>query len=371
MVDLLEYEGKNLFKIYSITVPSSYLIRNIKELKNINDENVVKAQVPTGHRGVNGGVIKIKNKLEAANAIESINRRNFNGFKPESFLIEKLVRHKNELYVGLTLDRSNKSIVLIVSPAGGVDIEKVPQKLIKKFNIDIFAGMQGYIKREAFKFTKLDTKYQESFYSLMDNLWKVFVGKDCELVEINPLAVTESELIALDSKITIEDDSLFRHPEYKKEYTSSDPIEAEAKRKNISFVRLDGNIGLIANGAGLTLATIDQIKMAGGNAGDFLDLGGTDDPSKVEEAINLVVKTKPKVIFINIFGGVTKADTVAKGIVGAIRSLKNITVVVRLKGINDEKGRQLLKANSIAAFTDISQAINKVVEVSKNGNINE
>ncbi len=365
MVDLLEHEGKKIFKSYGISIPSGYIIHSFKEVKKPEKECVVKAQVPSGHRGINGGVVKVKEKEEILKAINKISSINFNGFKATSFLVEEMVPHTKEVYVGLTLDRSRKMPVLILSPSGGVDIEHVPANQIKKFYLDILLGMQNYIKWEAFNFIGLSENYREIFYTLMERLWNVFTGEDCELVEINPLAVTSSGLVALDSKVTIEDDALFRHKNYQKEYTSLDPLEAEAKRKDIAFVRLGGDIGLIANGAGLTLATIDQIKLAGGSAGDFLDLGGTDDPEKVAEAINLVKKAKPKVVFINIFGGVTKADTVAEGIIKAIKdSDTNPKIIVRLMGVNNQRGIQLLKANGIDAFTDISEAVKKAVEVS-------
>ena len=271
----------------------------------------------------------------------------------------------------MTLDRSNKSPVLLVSPEGGVDIENIPKTRIKGLDLDIFIGMLDYQKRRAFEFIGLDEKYRVQFYSILSSMWRIFTEKDAELVEINPLAVTDSELIALDSKVSIEDDSLFRHSEYKRDEYSSDELEMKAKKKGISFVRLNGNIGLIANGAGLTLATIDQIKLNGGVAGDFLDLGGTDDPARVAEAIELVKESNPKVLFINIFGGVTKADTVAEGIIQAINKL-NITfkIVVRLKGFNEVKGKELLRKNGIDAFTDMEEAIKEVVKLAGYGNSN-
>ena len=369
MVDLLEFEGKKLFKSYGIEIPSGKLIHSTSDLNDFKEEQVIKAQVPTGHRGVNGGVVKFKNKEEFILAFNKISLLKFNGFKPTAFLVEKAIKHNKELYVALTLDRNNKSPVLLVSSNGGVDIEKIPKSRIKSIDLDIFMGMQEYIKRQALKFIGLDYKYKEQFYALLDSMWKLFTEKDAELVEINPLAVTDTQLIALDSKISIEDDSLFRHEEYKRDEYSSDELEMKAKKKGISFVRLNGNIGLIANGAGLTLATIDQIKLAGGMAGDFLDLGGTDDPARVAEAIELVKDSNPKVLFINIFGGVTKADTVAEGIVQAINKL-NITfkIVVRLKGFNEAKGKELLKKNGIDAFTDMGEAIQEVVKLANYGN---
>jgi succinyl-CoA synthetase beta subunit len=366
MVDLLEFEGKRLFKKYGIKIPKGYVINSISDINPLEKECVVKAQVPTGHRGKSGGVVKVKSKEELKKAIENVSKVDFSGFKAKFFLIEEAIPHKKEIYIGLTLDRSNKTPILLVSPFGGVDVEKIPKKGIKSFKINIFLGMVDYIKRQAFSFIRLDEIYKEQFYSLLNSMWQIFIKEDAELVEINPLALSNLGLIALDSKVTIEDDALFRHTEYKKYEYSTDPLEMKAKEKGISFVRLGGNIGLIANGAGLTLATIDQIKLAGGNAGDFLDLGGTDDPAKVEEAIELVKDSSPKVLLINIFGGVTKADTVAEGVVNAIKKLNiRFKIVVRLKGFNEERGKEILRRNGIEAFTDLEETIRKAVELSR------
>ena len=266
MVDLLEFEGKKLFKSYGIEIPKSQLIHSVTDFNGFGEEKVIKAQVPTGHRGVNGGVLKFKNKEEFIKAFNKISSLTFNGFKPTSFLVEEAIKHKKELYAALTLDRNNKSPVLLVSQEGGVDIEKIPKSRIKRLDLDIFIGMIDYQKRQAFEFMGLDEKYRLQFYSILDSLWRIFTDKDAELVEINPLAATDTQLMALDSKVSIEDDSLFRHQEYKRDEYSSDELEMKAKKKGISFVRLNGNIGLIANGAGLTLATIDQIKLNGGMA---------------------------------------------------------------------------------------------------------
>lgn len=371
MVDLLEFEGKKLFRLYNIEIPKGQLIHSIGDIKDFKEENVIKAQVPTGHRGINGGVLKFKSKEEFVTAFNKISSLTFNGFKPTSFLVENAIKHNKELYVALTLDRNNKSPVLLISSEGGVDIEKIPKNKIKHLDLDIFIGMLDYQKRQAFKFIGLEDNYKLQFYNILDSMWKIFTDKDAELVEINPLAVTDTQLIALDSKVSIEDDSLFRHPEYKRDEYSSDELEMKAKKKGISFVRLNGNIGLIANGAGLTLATIDQIKLAGGMAGDFLDLGGTDDPARVAEAIELVKESNPKVLFINIFGGVTKADTVAEGIVQAINKL-NIAfkIVVRLKGFNEANGKELLRKNGIDAFTNMAEAIQEVVKLANYGDSN-
>ncbi len=224
MVNLLEFEGKKLFKSFGINIPTGQLIHSIKDFKNFREEHVIKAQVPTGHRGVNGGVLKFKTREEFIIAFDKVSSLTFNGFKPTSFLVEKAIKHNKELYVALTLDRNNKSPILLVSSEGGVDIEKIPKNRIKSLDLDTFLGILDYQIRQAFKFTGLDERYWPQFYNILSSMWKIFTEKDAELVEINPLAVTDSGLIALDSKVSIEDDSLFRHPEYKRDEYSSDEI---------------------------------------------------------------------------------------------------------------------------------------------------
>ncbi|MCL4399141.1 succinate--CoA ligase subunit beta [Candidatus Parvarchaeota archaeon] len=365
MVDLLEHSGKSLFKKYGITVPDGMLVRTADEIPPKIMESVVKAQVPTGHRGKSGGVMIVKNRAEAVSAINKMSGMAFSGFKPEGFLLEEAVQHNIELYVALTLDRSAGKSVLLVSRNGGVDIEAMPKNEIARFKIEELIGITEYTKREAFSFLHLEEKYRSAFFSMINGLWKLYSERDAELVEINPLAVSSGSLVALDAKISIDDDALFRQEEIPRPKLL-DSLESEARQLGISFVRLSGNIGLIANGAGLTMATIDKMHLMGGDAGNFLDLGGTDDPSKVIQAIGLVMREKPKVLLINIFGGVTKADTVAEGIIAAVRKLRpNFKIVARLRGFNEAKGREILEKEGINAFIDMDQAIKAAISMSK------
>ncbi len=210
---------------------------------------------------------------------------------------------------------------LITSSRGGVEIESVGDAEIDRQPIDPFPGLTGYQKRRAAKVLGLTGGPAKSLDRLLEALWRLFNGEDAELVEINPLAVVEDGLVALDAKVIIEDDAAFRHPEFAEIRDDRTPLEEIAREKDIAFVQLDGNIGVIANGAGLTMATLDVLQEFGGRPGIFLDLGGTDDPKKVTEAFLLMSQARPKAVFLNIFGGVTRCDTVAKGLVEAMRQV--------------------------------------------------
>ena len=366
MVDLEEHEGKLLFKEYGIKVPESRLIKSGRDIRELHGNYVIKAQVPTGHRGTSGGVVKVSTKKQAMSAIEKIKKLDFNGFRAEKFLLEKFTEHTKEFYLSLVLDRGERSVMLIASRKGGVDIERVDKAYIKKIDIDIFIGVPDYRKRELSKFLGLDGELQPQFSSMLDSMWRLYRKEDAELVEINPLALSKEGLVALDSKIIIEDDALFRHDKYLRFRNPADPIESKAEKIGVTFVRLDGKVGVIANGAGLNLATIDQIKLKGGEAADFLDLSGTDDPEKVSQAVELVMETGPRVILINIFGGVTKADTVATGISEAIIKLKpKCPILVRLRGFNEEEGIRILKKNNIRTFEGMDEAIEEAVKLAR------
>ena len=368
MVNLLEYEGKALFKKYNIRMPAGKVIHNEKEVPAFKKEKVLKAQVPTGHRGKNGGVVIVKDSADARNAIKTMKKINFDGFFSKDFLLEDKVKHPTELYLSIALDRSKRAPVLLASDRGGVNIEEIPKENIFIFTLiskNNSLGITNLIEQELFTKLNLEKDTREAFYELIDSMWRLYQEEDAELVEINPLAVLKNGFIALDSKIVIDDDALFRHPDIKVPL-STDPLELAAKKQNMSFVRLGGDIGLIANGAGLTMATIDMIAEKGGTTGDFLDLGGTDDPKKVAAAVGLIANLHPKALLINIFGGVTKADTVAEGIVAAVDSLKpDFRIFVRLSGFGTEKGKETLRKKDIDAYDGADEAINAVVSYTR------
>ncbi len=364
MVDLLEYEGKRLFKKYGIPVPEFKVITKESDVPEFNERMVVKAQVPTGGRGKRGGVRVVNNREEAIKAINEIKQINFDGYYSKAFILEKAYEVKKELYLSVTLDRSLELPIVLASPEGGVDINSVPQEKIYKKGINPFVGVTDYIKREVAKFLGLQGDLANQVGQILNGLYRIYDEMDASLAEINPLALTDQGLVALDSKVTIEDDALFRHKNIPVRYFGLDKIEVMAKKKGLSFVKLEGDIGIIANGAGLNMATIDLIALAGGRPANFFDLGGTDDPQKVIQAIELASKVTNKVLFINIFGGVTRCDTVANGVVEAIKRLKpKFKLVVRIRGANEEEGRRILLENGIESILNLDEAVEKVVKL--------
>ncbi len=364
MVDFLEYEGKELFKRYGIPVPNFHVIRAPEDVPEFNGRMVVKAQVPTGGRGKRGGVRIVNSRDEAIKAIQEISQISFDGFKPEAFVLEDAVNVKRELYISVTLDRSVELPIVLASAEGGVDINSVPQEKIYRHAINPFVGVTQYLKRELSSFLGLSSEKAEQLGKILEGLYKIYDEMDASLAEINPLADTDSGLLALDSKITIEDDALFRHKDITPKYYILDPVEREAKEKGLAFVKLEGDIGIIANGAGLNMATIDLIALNGGKPADFFDLGGTDDPQKVVDALRLASKVTHKVLFVNIFGGVTKCDTVARGIVQAFKELKpSFKLVVRVRGANEDEGRRILEENGIRSLLNLDEAVKEVIRL--------
>jgi succinyl-CoA synthetase beta subunit len=333
---LLEHMGKELFKKYDISIPKGHVVRQKKDLTSVKIPFpwVMKSQVLVGGRGKAGGIKIADNLSEAEQKFEQLLSMEIKGEKVKSILIEEKLTIEKEHYLSFYLDRENRQYLMMFSEKGGVNIESMAEEVIKTL-INPSIGIQSYHIRVLPKHVR----------NIAKNLFYLFVENDCELAEINPLVVSTDKVFAADAKITIDNNSLYRHGDIPKEDIELTPLEKEAREKNIAFVQLDGTIGVIANGAGLTMATLDSINEFNGKGGVFLDLGGTDDPVKVKEAFELMVKARPKVIFLNLFGGITKCDTVAKGI---IEFMENNTVecpvVARIKGMNEETARQMLKA---------------------------
>ena len=394
MVKLLEYQGKELFLKYGINVPKSTLLKDKTDIPEIKAPSFLKAQVPVGHRGERGGIVKVTNKAEAEKAMKDISKIKFDGYAADVFLLEEEIPHTGEFYVSISLDRSAKLPVLLISNKGGIDIEKIEDTEIHRYIINPFIGIPDYFSRRISRQLSIPDISQKSLSRILNAVFDVYKNEDAELVEINPLILNpkirirspqkvisadekleetvppesmQNDFMALDSKVVIEDDAMFRHMEIT-DHTLKwlDPLEMEAKKKGISFVRLGGDIGLIANGAGLTMATLDIIKANGGSPGDFLDLGGTDDPNKVVEAFNLVEKTDPKALLINIFGGVTKCDSVAQGLLEAIDKTKPaFPITVRLRGFNEKEAVELLAKRGITALSGLEDAIRQTIFSSK------
>ncbi len=355
---LFEYRAKAVLMKHGIPVPEGFVVTSSEQIRRITGPSMVKAQVLIGGRGKAGGIKQADNVDEAKKAAAAIIGMNIKGYVAREALIERKLDVARELYLGLTIDRSRRCLLLMASPDGGMDIESVPEDRILMLPIDPLIGFQPFMSRRVAAFMDLPKEQQTELVRICERLVQLAIHEDAELAEINPLVVTkDGKLVAGDAKVTIDSDALFRHPEFEKFEEDLTPLEAKARDLDIAFVQLDGNIGVIANGAGLTMATLDSINMFGGKAGVFLDLGGTDDPEKVKMAMILMREANPKVVLLNIFGGITKCDTVAKGVLEAIGPEKSPTpIVARIKGVNEEIARDMLKNAGMIPASGLSEA---------------
>ncbi len=370
MVKLSEWRGKELFRRYGVEVPRGAVARSSEEATEIVRSGavplpcVVKAQVLAGGRGKGGAVRFASTLAETSEAANEILSTRFKGEPVREVLVEEKLAIGAELYLSLTLDRSARVPLLLVSAQGGVEIESVEADALTAVPIHPFVGLVGYEKRRALRALGLAGNAAKSADRLLDCLWKIFEAEDAELVEVNPLAVVGERVVALDAKVVIEDDATFRHPDYADVRDDRTPLEEIAREKDIAFVQLDGNIGVIANGAGLTMATLDVLQQFGGRPGVFLDLGGTDDPAKVTEAFLLMARAKPAAVFLNIFGGVTRCDTVARGLVEAMKGVpegERFPLVARIRGNAETEGLAILREAGVTSMKDLKDSVQAVV----------
>ncbi|MCI4353229.1 MAG: acetate--CoA ligase family protein [Thermoplasmata archaeon] len=370
MVKLAEWRGKEIFRRCGIPVPTGVVVRSVEEADGavrsaaVALPVVVKAQVLAGGRGKGGAVRFAASSEELRSVVVGMLGMEFKGETVKELLLEPKVVVGRELYLSIALDRTARLPVLLASGQGGVEIESMADDQLVHLPIHPFVGLTAYEKRRVGGAFALSTPASTELGRLLDAVWKAFQAEDAELVEINPLAVVDGHLVALDAKVIIEDDAGFRHPEYADLRDDRTPLEEIAREKGIAFVQLDGDIGVIANGAGLTMATLDVLGQFGGRPGVFLDLGGTDDPAKVTEAALLMAKAHPSVVFLNIFGGVTRCDTVARGLVAAMTLVPEsdrFPLIARIRGNNEEEGRAILHSAGITALSDLKASAQAVV----------
>lgn len=351
---LMEHAGKELFKRYGIPVPEGHIVERKDDLRTITIPLpwVMKSQVLVGGRGKAGG-IKFADTLEEAEKIfDTLMDMEIKGERVKKILVEEKLAMEREYYLSFILDRSKRAYLMMFSYEGGVDIESMAEKILK-IPISPLAGLQGHHLR----------RLPKEVRDVAQQLFRVFVEGDCELAEINPLAIVSGKPVAADAKVVIDNNALYRHPEISQETTELTELEREAREKGIAFVQLDGTIGVIANGAGLTMATLDALNEFGGRGGVFLDLGGTDDPERVRDAFELMIKAHPKVIFLNLFGGITKCDTVARGIIEFMKHHEvNCPVVARIKGMNEEQAREMLQ-DYVIPVSSFEDAAKKAAEL--------
>jgi succinyl-CoA synthetase beta subunit len=355
-MNLFEYQGKDLYKKYSITTPKSIFINSISDLTEnhgLSFPLVVKAQVQVGGRGKAGGIKVAKNHQELEEHIDAILGMDIKGHKVESLLIEEASEIISEYYISFTLDRSEKKYLMMLSSKGGMDIEEVaansPEDLIKIY-ISPSLGLESKIITQAIKDANLNLDYIDELHEIISNLYKLFTEGDCDLVEVNPLAITNQGVSALDSKVSLDMNAIYRHDDFKK-YEEEIPIpesEKFAKSKGLNFIKLDGSVGIIGNGAGLVMSTLDVVAEHGGKAANFCDIGGGAKAETVTAALE-VLESEEEVtsVLINIFGGITRCDLVAEGIVEATKGkVLKWPLIVRLDGTNSKEGLEILSKNA-------------------------
>ena len=382
-----EFQAKDILRKYGVCVPRGKAISEGRDASKIFQEIgsnrcVVKAQILAGGRGKGGGIQIATTSAEAQASAAGMlgtylvtHQTNQKGIEIKYVLIEEAVSIKKELYLAITIDRSLQTPMLIASAEGGIEIEEVakksPDSIIKE-PMDIFFGVHPFqIRRMASRLgiskissTRLD--------NLVTNLFRAFINNDCSLLEINPLAVTvDDELCALDAKMDIDDNALYRHPEFEQmsQYQDVSPVESLAKKYKLSYISLDGNIGCLVNGAGLAMATMDIIKLHGGEPANFLDVGGDASLEQVTQAFKIILSdSKVKAILINIFGGIMKCDVIASGIIQAIQEVGiHIPLVVRLEGTNVDIAKKILTNSGLSVISakDMKEAASFVVKASK------
>ena len=373
-----EYQARELLASYGVAVPPGRVARSAEEAVAIASEIglpvVIKAQVLVGGRGKAGGVRLAHTEKEVREAANKILTLTIKDIPVETVLVARAVDIRKEYYLSVTVDRANKKVVCIVSASGGVDIEelavKEPEKILKHY-ID---PLQGPDERQLRGF--LGAVFPESLLDqaaeALLNLYRLLIDKDCSLVEINPYAqVDETTLIAADAKINFDDNGLAKHADVEALRTAEEYSreEIQAKEAGLSFVSLDGDIGCIVNGAGLAMATMDLIKLFGGQPANFLDVGGSSSPQKVLTALQILTRNKNlKAILINIFGGITRCDDIARGILIAREQIDlPVPLVIRLIGTNEKEGRDLLEQAGLEAASEMTAAVKKVIQRAKAG----
>jgi len=389
-MNIHEYQGKEILRQFGVTVPKGIVAFSAEEAKKAAEQLfseqgggvvVVKAQIHAGGRGKAGGVKLAKSADEAYDIAKQMlgtklvtHQTGPEGKVVHRLLVEEGMNIDKEFYLGITLDRATSCNVLMVSTEGGMEIERVaeesPEKLLK-IQVDPLYGLQGFHAREAAFFLGLEGDQFKNAIKFIGMLYDAYVKADCSIAEINPLVVTkEGKVIALDAKINFDDNALFRHKDFAdmRDISEEDPLEVDASNSKLNYVRLDGNVGCMVNGAGLAMATMDMIQLAGGKPANFLDVGGGANPQTVQEGFRIILSDpNVKAILVNIFGGIVRCDRVAGGIIQAAKNIDiHVPVIVRLEGTNadiaqkmlDESGLNLVAAKGLR---DAAQKVNEAL----------
>ena len=373
-----EYQAKEIFAQYGIPINPGYVCHTVDDAVKAYEKLdsslvVVKAQVLTGGRGKSGGVKLAKDTVEMRNHTANILGMDIKGYTVDRILLAKAEDIEAEYYVSYVIDRNTKSPLLMLSREGGVDIEEVADKTpdkIYKIPIDTTIGVPDYLARQAAFFLFDEIKEVRQAAAILQRLYKLFIENDASLAEINPLILTpDKRVVAIDAKMTFDKNALYRQKKISQLYepTEEEKKEQEAKNKGFSYVHLGGDIGCMVNGAGLAMTTMDMIKLYGGTPSNFLDIGGSSNPTKVVEAMKLLISDQDvRVVLINIFGGITRCDDVARGLLEAFKQIDtDIPIVIRLTGTNEVEGRALLEGSKFYLAETMGEATRKAVELAQ------
>ena len=378
-MNIHEYQAKDVLRSYGVPIPPGDVASTAEEAeqiaRKIGRTVVVKAQVHAGGRGKAGGVKLAKTPEETREIASKILGMQIKGLTVEKVLVTDAAEIASEAYVGIILDRASKKPVFMVSPAGGIDIEEVaastPEKIMR-LPIDTRYGLMPFQAMELGFFLYPDAPKARAAAKIMQQLYRAFMENGASLAEINPLVVTPNgDVIALDAKISIDDNELDRLPKIAalRDESAEEPSEVQARNASLTFIKLEGNVGCVVNGAGLAMATMDLVKFYGGEPANFLDIGGSSNPEKVVNALKIITADPSvKAILFNIFGGITRTDDVANGIVTATKQnpLK-VPIVIRLTGTNEEIALKILTENGFSAMTDMDEAVQKAVQLATGG----
>jgi succinyl-CoA synthetase beta subunit len=376
-VNLHEYQGRALFRAAGIPMPDGDVASTPSEAeaiaRRVGGTVVVKAQVHAGGRGKAGGVKLAKNPAEVSEAAEKILGMTIKGLEVKKVLVVPAAEIASEAYVGLVMDRASQRPVFMVSPAGGIDIEEVAAKTpdkIRRLAVDPRYGLLPHQAMGLALFLYQDFVKARAAARIMEQLYGVFTSNGCSLAEINPLVTTpDGKVVALDAKVSLDDNELDRRPDLAllRDESAEDPSEVQARRANLTFIKLSGNVGCCVNGAGLAMATMDLVKFYGGEPANFLDIGGSSNPDKVVTALRIITADPAvKAILFNIFGGITRTDDVANGIKTALAQFPvKVPIVVRLTGTNEAEAVKILQGIGMTALSDMDQAVERVVALAR------
>jgi succinyl-CoA synthetase beta subunit len=381
-MDLLEYQGKQLFARHGVPVPSGQPAKTVEDAVNVADQIgypcVVKAQVLIGGRGKAGGIKVAKDRQEAEAHAQAILGMDIRGFTVHEVWIEAASDIAEEYYASIIFDRSAKAPLFMLSTQGGMDIEEVAERdpqAIARLHVDPLLGFQDFHGRRLAFEAGIPGDLVRPVGALLAKLYDAFIAEDATLVEVNPLIVTtDRDVKALDAKVTLDDNAMFRHPDNAtlRDLSSEDPQEAMARERGLTYVKLDGDIGILGNGAGLVMSTLDVVAQYGGAPANFLDAGGGSKAEAITQAVDVILSNENvKAVLFNIFGGITRCDEVARGLIEAFDQINpSVPFVVRLDGTNDKEGREILaqaELPNVHTASTMNEAAEKVVQLAKGG----